>query len=330
MAETIFSKEFRGTNGNDTKIASKTGVGFFKKWLSWRMYGYDGNDTLQGGEKDDGLYGYSGSDRLYGLGGNDKLYGHDGNDHLDGGSGNDRLDGGAGADTMIGYSGNDIYHIDNVGDRILYETQGHDIAHVKNVDRYRLPTGVEDMTVGGGNVRTAYGNDQDNAIYTTSAQGQSVYTYGQNGNDTLIGSYGSDVLVGGNGNDKLVGARPSRTGVERDLLYGGYGADDFYLFSEGFYSGNQYAISHQDYGRGSYGVIKDFSASQGDTIHLRSGRRYTFSTETIRGLGSSARTDVAIYDSSSGLIGYVQDTSRTDVVNSVVFENSPSRFGRFF
>lgn len=44
---------------------------------------------------------------MFGFGGNDKLQGDDGNDLLDGGFGDDILDGGNGADTILGGAGND-------------------------------------------------------------------------------------------------------------------------------------------------------------------------------------------------------------------------------
>ena len=57
-----------------------------------KMYGLDGNDTLNGN---------SGNDMLYGGTGDDILNGYDGNDVLDGGEGNDTLNGGNGYNTYI-------------------------------------------------------------------------------------------------------------------------------------------------------------------------------------------------------------------------------------
>jgi Ca2+-binding RTX toxin-like protein len=53
------------------------------------IYGYAGNDTLNGGNLADTLYGGDGNDSLYGNNGNDVLYGAAGNDTLSGGTGND-------------------------------------------------------------------------------------------------------------------------------------------------------------------------------------------------------------------------------------------------
>ena len=91
------------------------------------IFGFDGNDELQGREGDDDLDGSFGNDRLFGgdgadtlLGGfgddaltgnagNDRLFGGFGDDALWGGTGNDYLDGGGGYDFLIGDQGDDTY-----------------------------------------------------------------------------------------------------------------------------------------------------------------------------------------------------------------------------
>lgn len=56
----------------------------------------------------------------YGTGNNldNMLTGNTAANSLVGGSGNDTLNGGTGADTMDGGDGDDLYYIDNVGDKI--------------------------------------------------------------------------------------------------------------------------------------------------------------------------------------------------------------------
>ncbi|MEY9625721.1 M10 family metallopeptidase C-terminal domain-containing protein [Sinorhizobium fredii] len=63
-----------------------------------KLYGYAGNDTMNGDTGHDVLYGGVGSDKLYGSSGNDALVGDAGNDALYGGTGADRLYGGSGSD----------------------------------------------------------------------------------------------------------------------------------------------------------------------------------------------------------------------------------------
>ena len=76
--------------------------------LADTLSGLIGNDTLNGG---------LGADTLSGGDGNDTLNGGDDNDTLDGGIGADTLNGGAGADLMTGGADNDIYVVDDAGDR---------------------------------------------------------------------------------------------------------------------------------------------------------------------------------------------------------------------
>lgn len=61
-------------------------------------------------EKNDVVYGYSGNDVLDGKGGNDILYGLAGDDVLSGGLGNDRLFGNEGNDVLRGGLGRDTYY----------------------------------------------------------------------------------------------------------------------------------------------------------------------------------------------------------------------------
>ncbi len=65
------------------------------------LWGYAGNDTLNGDTGNDTLYSGVGSDRLYGGKGNDKLFGEAGNDLLYAGAGADRLNGGSGTDSFV-------------------------------------------------------------------------------------------------------------------------------------------------------------------------------------------------------------------------------------
>lgn len=72
-----------------------------------RIFGYGGNDTLNGGIGDDILDGGADNDTLNGGTGEDKLLGGTGDDALNGDDGADILYGGAGADTLTGGAGED-------------------------------------------------------------------------------------------------------------------------------------------------------------------------------------------------------------------------------
>ena len=76
-----------------------------------RIYGLDGNDTLNGGLLADTLDGGAGDDTLNGNAGADSLIGGAGNDTLSGGDGADTLQGGAGNDSLDGGTGNDRYQL---------------------------------------------------------------------------------------------------------------------------------------------------------------------------------------------------------------------------
>ena len=149
------------------------------------------------------------------------LIGGTGADTLNGGKGSDGLSGGSGADDLTGGLGNDIYVIDNVGDRVheaaksgvdLVETSlattdlVNDLIYAgQEIENLLLLTGAKD----------AVGNDLNNII-----QGNAV-------DNKLSGGDGSDVLVGLAGNDTLDGGKGS------DFLYGGDGNDTYKIDAAG-------------------------------------------------------------------------------------------------
>ncbi len=149
-----------GTEGDD----SITGDDF----ISERMYGLGGNDTLTGGSGDyDAL-----PDSLFGGAGDDVLTVYSGqNDLLDGGAGNDALyssytiGAGGGHDTLRGGAGDDSVYA-GVGNQMLDGGAGKDLLEAH-----------------GGGSHTLIGGA---------------------GNDTLIGGFGNDVLKGGEGDDTYV------------------------------------------------------------------------------------------------------------------------------
>ena len=69
---------------------------------SYQIWGYDGNDSMVGGNGFDAMLGGIGEDRISGNSNDDILYGGDGNDSLFGGTGNDTLIGGPGNDFLDG------------------------------------------------------------------------------------------------------------------------------------------------------------------------------------------------------------------------------------
>lgn len=84
--------------------------------------GTNGNDVLDGNNRDNNLRGFQGDDLLKGFGGNDRLLGQNGNDFLVGGKGADTLKGGNGQDILIGGKGADILEGGQGRDQFVFRT----------------------------------------------------------------------------------------------------------------------------------------------------------------------------------------------------------------
>lgn len=127
------------------------------------------------------------------------------------------------------------------------------------------------------------------------------YLNGQGGDDVLIGAKGSDILVGGYGNDALFGY--GGNAYEYDELYGGYGADYFYLGTS----------KYGDYYLGAgYAVVHDFYWQDGDKL-IVSGNVNQYSLVKNQNLIGGKALDTAIYKGNN-LLAIVKDT--TNIVAS--------------
>ena len=124
------------------------------------------------------------------------LFGGLGNDTLTGNYDSNHMDGGDGADTMQGGAGNDVYSVDNSGDRVV-ESANDGIDTVISTVGYTLTDNVENLTLSAAGTKGA-GNALDNVL---EAGANNHELSGLAGNDTLIGGSGVDTLVGGTGND---------------------------------------------------------------------------------------------------------------------------------
>ena len=131
------------------------------------------------------------------------------------------------------------------------------------------------------------------------------YLNGGDGNDLLIGDRGSDILVGGNGNDDLIGYGGNL--YEYDDLYGGYGADYFYL---GTAQSGDYYLGAGD------AIIRDFYWQDGDKFVVGSdSSQYSLVKSTNLVGGSSL--DTAIYKGND-LLAIVQDTTNVIAKDFIV------------
>ena len=120
---------------------------------------------------------------------------------LVGGAGDDSLDGGAGADTLQGGLGNDVYFVDNAGDRVVERPVGGLYDEVRSTISYTLGADLEGLVLLGSANISGTGNARDNFIQGNS--GNNVLNGGA-GNDIIDGNGGNDSMIGGLGNDVFV------------------------------------------------------------------------------------------------------------------------------
>jgi Ca2+-binding RTX toxin-like protein len=148
-----------------------------------RIYGYGGNDTINGGSGADWICGGGGndvishagsdfafgskhlfgggghdflfggldSDSLHGESGNDTLIGGDfaldrGRDYLAGGAGNDLLDGSGGADVLVGGAGADTYRFSVTGDVVIVAGTGTGAGNRDVVRGFQQGTDIIDVS----------------------------------------------------------------------------------------------------------------------------------------------------------------------------------------
>jgi hypothetical protein len=89
------------------------------------MDGLGGNDSMYGGTGNDTMLGYTGIDWIFGQDGNDKLYGEGDKDYIYGGNGADEIKAGGGDDYVNGEAGNDKIW-GELGNDTLYGGSGND------------------------------------------------------------------------------------------------------------------------------------------------------------------------------------------------------------
>jgi len=110
------------------------------------------------------------------------------------------LNGSTGIDEMRGGVGNDLYVVDNIGDKVIENIyEGTDT--VNSIVSYTLSDYVENLTLTGTGAITGTGNTQANLL--TGNSGNNILD-GGSGNDTLVGGAGNDTLTGGDDSDYFV------------------------------------------------------------------------------------------------------------------------------
>jgi Ca2+-binding RTX toxin-like protein len=215
-------------NANDNRLVGDSDVFGVVNYI----YGYGGNDTLEGGfMADNHIWGGTGNDVISGGTSINRLYGEDGNDilragwsgsdsELYGGAGSDQLfasstsgaylDGGTGADLMVGGEGADVFIIDNSKDQVEDSWTPDFDNQVDPVDTVRAS--VSFMLASEARIEVL---ETTNAAGTKSinlAGNAFAQTVGGNaGSNLLDGKAGNDLLIGGAGADKLIGGTGSDT-----------------------------------------------------------------------------------------------------------------------
>jgi Ca2+-binding RTX toxin-like protein len=167
-------------------------------------------------------YGNALNNTITGNASSNYLWGAAGNDTLFGGGGNDTLSGGTDADSLLGGVGNDLYYIDNTGDKVV-ENAAEGVDTVSSSISYILTSNVENLVLTG-TAYYGYGNALNNKI---DGNGSNNYLWGGDGNDTIFGGAGNDTIFGSTGNDSLSG------GLGNDSMVGGLGNDRYVVDSTG-------------------------------------------------------------------------------------------------
>lgn len=234
-------------NNKDNKLIGDSDVFGVTNYI----YGYGGNDTLEGGfHATNHIWGGDGNDVLKGGAGINRLYGEAGNDYLSvfwsapdsqlfGGAGNDTLvsgsyengfvilgdggiymDGGTGADLMIGGKGGDTFIVDNAKDQVYetwipeFDNQPNPVDTVRSSVTYALAVDARIEVLETTNAA------QNKAISLTGSDFAQTIR-GNAGDNTLSGKAGNDIIEAFAGNDKLDG------GTGADKLIGGQGNDTY-------------------------------------------------------------------------------------------------------
>jgi Ca2+-binding RTX toxin-like protein len=231
-------------NGDNDKIDALAG--------NDKVNGGAGNDTLIGNFGNDSLDGGFNRDSLDGGAGNDTLNGGDDNDTLSGGTGNNLVNGGAGndiliaqngkfpavgdvGDTLIGGAGNDELRVEGASNYLLTNNQlfvGNLIHKFSEVESVRLTGTTGNDTINASQALLSdrtflFGNEGNDTIIGSGGLDQ---IYGGSGNDSIVGGAGFNFLRGNDGNDTLIGGNDGNNfngGAGNDFLQGGTGRDSF-------------------------------------------------------------------------------------------------------
>ncbi len=160
-------------------------------------------DRIRGGQGDDALWGYGGNDRIEGGSGNDEIIGGPGDDILTDSFGDDNIKGGLGNDAING----------GPGVNLLLGSHGHDFMVGGSDTPNDIFSGTgNDVVLGGAGRTNVFGGEGDDwsqgGLHADLAQGDNANQFQNDtigGNDVVVGGPGNDDIEGEGGDDVLVG-----------------------------------------------------------------------------------------------------------------------------
>ncbi|MGB7084591.1 MAG: calcium-binding protein [Phormidesmis sp.] len=225
------------------------------------LIGDEGDDNLQGGDKDDIFLARSGNDTVLGGGGTDVVFAGSGDDIVIGqtgddvaflGKGDDRFiwNNGDGSDFINGGAGFDITEVngaDGAGDEFdLRQVDGQAIFNRLNLGLFTLTNeeieqfeingqgGDDSLTVGdlsgSGVQKVVFSGGDGNDVLDARESSTTLEAFGGEGDDLLQGGSAEDTFFAGAGDDTVVGQRGDDTayleaGDDRFIWNNGDGSD---------------------------------------------------------------------------------------------------------
>ncbi|MEM7170958.1 MAG: calcium-binding protein [Pseudomonadota bacterium] len=334
---------FHGGADNDTASYEYANRGIIADMADVKQAGY--YKVVNGhayGETQNNPDGIVGTDKLYSIeniiGGdyNDIIYGDDNDNIFVSGGGDDELAGRGGADTFVltggknkildfnakegdkiqvsmeayGLTDGEFPELDlvayNGGTQLVNKANNNVIVKLEGVDpkQFDIYSNVELLDPSGKAYKFHVGTEEfhasvtdDHLIYATGNNHQTVW--GKKGDDILIASGENKVLQGGQGDDVLI------FGEHGVKAYGGLGADAF-IFTGGSGATPLYDAA----------TIKDFDASQGDSIYIDFA---AYGIESVKDLSInevSGDGKVLIWGGEQ-IIGWVENSDSRSIRDSI-------------
>lgn len=204
---------------------------------------------------------------------------------ITGNSGRNILDGKGGADTMTGQLGDDIYIVDNAGDRVV-EAAGAGSDKVLSLISHKLTAGQE-----------------IEALQLLASTGTArLHLEGNEFGQTLVGNNGANTLNGGLGNDVLIGRDGADTFIFAHALGAGnvdriadFSAEDTVRLSKGIFT----ALAPGQLAEGAFKTLGSGAVDADDRILYQQATGELF--YDADGAGRGAAVKFAVLDNNSAL-----------------------------